>query len=369
MFSFDLDESITVARRIVDSKLKAQKTVDAGWERLVKGYREAKAPLIEALDPKTGRIEVQVEVPPNETALKEVIYNWIVDDMGIRGHTMYSEPYNTIRCYFANYIIDPEISWIASAFQALGASKGQKPTRAVAAMLRKIGMDDDAVTKAVTKLGDRLAAVSKRQGKLALSANFLDIWMLSEFAPFTSCMTIVGTIYSSGLPQFLLDSHMMVAYYYETTKSLQGIGGPDEQFPHKLCRYILTVDRENHSVTLGSQQGQRIRKEALNFLLEPLGRVVGVELKMMKAEENYPNFYRNPDDCLGHPDYGEYLFYSKDGGYVNEARLVHKSHVPCLCCGNGVLFRQDRYPACRECMPQFETERNKPRQAVLYALA
>lgn len=236
-----------------------------GFGRIAKEFIRLKTPLIEALDPLTGRVVQPLR--HSSPAAKLRCFQRALTDLGLTK--------------LAPDITAEEVDlWKVgdgSPFQKRSKSAaGTKLSRALSACLRGdpwrcTERDASAHT---TRISDAYQA--HMGGTLVLSANPLDILMSSECCSYTTCHNLRGGQHKAGPLQYLLDGHSAIAYLYREEAEYFKFGN----MPYKIWRQLVHFDKERRSaafmrqyggMTLAAKEHQPLRAMSARALYKLLG--------------------------------------------------------------------------------------------------
>ncbi len=293
-FSFDLDESARAARSILEDHISATLK---HWDKNVARYRSAKANLIEALDAKTGRISVALprSVPtPGEanTILQTACqYFGFVDFWGGLSSDQAAEdcisPRGIPLCERIDGIKPGMKLGRAFAAYVTHISGGQpfsyfcrKPwaqelVRRFQTNLRRKEKEvrdptDREFVDLVTDEFARRRAMGK-EGTLVLSANLLDLLLMSMHAAFKTCHRLEGE-HQAGPQQYLYDGHTAIAYYYQEHRPYDD--KPSLNMPYKTWRQLVHIDLKGQYASLMRPYPQKIAPPAQEALVKLIAKVI-----------------------------------------------------------------------------------------------
>jgi hypothetical protein len=364
MFSFTLEESAAQAKAI----LEAYGCYTEGWDKFVAHYLKVKGPLIEAIDPVTGRIEFpgKVDIVAGE---RESLY--------CQGLSVMRGRYSIASCVgkalaalerhfpyaFARTDLIPHKyeARLATVGPAHVIKKGLKFSKAVAAYLRACGLEED-LAASVTADIMRESGIAPVAGTLVLSVNILDLLLTGEHLTCAAtCHNLAGG-YRSGNLQYLSDKQTCVAYFYAKSTGHKKV--PIE-LPLKQWRQLVCYDPEHKSVSflrhypqpgvISERQHRIVRERAAKVM----GKLLGTESTTWVLTR-----FKTADDCEGkgttvatqgsdawtvtrkeegwsnaYMDWISTMVYLEDGG--REKLHLRLPHPTCPGCGKANRMRAD----------------------------
>ena len=273
-------ESMKLLKKVLCHFSKKEKT--AAKSVFFKTIREAKTPLIKAIDKDTGRIVLPMSSLPVDPKTVRSRFAGILVAYGISSYF----DWITAEELNAGQISEPKHFDFGDGYgknHAAGVKKGMKIGRAMTAVMTSIykstmmrdrlkhhGAFDGLISKMrqnQVRKGGRLEGwpsnaeiiaafvtdvcdkyKTPNSGFLVLSANPLDILLSSEAASFHSCHSLGGHgSYRAGNLQYLCDPHTAIAYYYKEERVYSPAGC---KLPHKLWRQLVHFDLADAAAAL-----------------------------------------------------------------------------------------------------------------------
>ncbi len=386
---WSLAQSAAVAKEIL-LEVSGQKKA-TGWTRFVKEYWAAKAKLFEAIDKKTGRIVLPLEEEKPVASHAAATFFAALNGYGI-GHKFAWLSHAEIA---AGQLALVPIEKRIDTPETVGLKPGMKLGRVLTAYLThyyrtirlsnaagghwkdllqklaknrqrkglpaKLPSNEEIIAALVTDVMDGMN--KPQSGHLVLSANILDLMLISESACFGSCQSFSGGNRSGAL-QYLFDGHTTVAYYYQQERNYRG-----HPLPYKLWRRLVHLDLKKKSAVFMREYPSDTNVPAC--LEEELNQAVASILSKAKKadwkEKNVDLGQRPVQQHSGNDDDG--LAYidnpSENGGHYvivkggKKPDLKLSKTIPCPFCKDGELadpstFKCDlcnggfRCPCCKE---------------------
>ncbi len=261
------------------------------WPVQATKFLEAKGPLLKALSPSTGRVTVTVVsgppdpdeclralsaacsslghanfsdfVSPDEAALDQ-----IAEDSGLIRQCPKIKRGMKIGRAFCHYL---RHHYGAGVLLILGGTRYAQNLLAKwhSNLFRKGAPDRDPDDEEfVVLMANALAEarVAPAGGTVCVSANPLDILMMSDSTSgWTTCHRPAGE-HQAGPQQYLYDGHTAVCYYYRECRQHTGLG---VKLPHKLWRQLAHVD-------LGARQASFMREYPRDTSLKNQGALLKI---------------------------------------------------------------------------------------------
>lgn len=236
-FGFALDASAEAMRGIYNSL-----GVDTGaWATVVREWKAQKGTLGALLGP-TWRREVPVEVASDGYSRKEELIAALIAAYKPPADS----PYRLTHDIFS--IADIETSKVQEGSPLLGVPGVKKGAKLYRALVKYLAHELHLPVEAPKGEVSALAIVGKAmgewkkqsQGTLVLSANILDLLMVSNHCQYSSCHRWEGE-YAAGPLHYLADNHTLVAYLYRQHKTEPKSG---LLLPHKEWRQMVHVGPE-----------------------------------------------------------------------------------------------------------------------------
>ena len=274
-FSYELGESEKLAQKIMES----YSGFPLGkWDQRMREYREHKAALIAALGPETGRSVLHIDkaVQTDQSAYDSFFHacesmgmarfaehcrvdEAVADQVDKKGNSQL--PYLCDKIKPGMKLGRAFVAYITSS-TPFGGTFGtySRKTWAQAILQRwhnnniLKGREDRNPTdkEFVDLLADELSRIRARgqKGTLILSANVLDILLMSMHASFKTCHRIQGE-HQAGPQHYLYDGHTTVAYYYSESRPYEDADGI--VMPYKTWRQLVHVDLKGQYASLMRQ--------------------------------------------------------------------------------------------------------------------
>lgn len=368
-----LDDSASAAHMILESAIDRSL---GSWTSVAQGWKSAKRHLIDALDPRTGRLNSCYTYTLTETQRIDAYLRALlaVSQDETERIALYDWYSNVCRAD----VCTGQVSADSRLVPHCGARVGQRLGRALTAFLRSRGIDKGqrylrpadgsnperwVTPDLAAEVCERVvvaAQIKPRTGWITLSANILDLLTCSEGCSYSSCHALDGC-YRAGPQCLVADSCTAVGYYWETTCNVRGV-----VVPKKLARVIVHLDSENQSAALVRRYGQSIPDDAW----VALRRLVAITLYRLAGKEpgDNPRWFKTStagadiskdDSSLAYPDH-EYCELSGcvqlRPGKKYRPSLVVGAAAPCPSCGDKLDSQSllhcsgcNRSSRCRSC--------------------
>jgi hypothetical protein len=309
MFDWKLDNSAAAARCILADNV-GKDLVLAHWQRNMCVYRERKAALLTALCPETGRRTIPLTYDPSPSE-RAALYRSALRYNAVHAATAALHEAELTHIEHANARSAAalkrrreQINLLAEygaalfgfadmvSMSSLGAGAidktndallmqscpslrhGQTISRALASYLRSQECSADNAALLVDAVTSAAQGKAK-SGVLTLTANPLDIVLMSESCAWTSCHSLDGC-HAAGPQQYLYDEHTLLATYHEEERPAHG-----HTLPYKLWRQVVYVDSANRAAALQREYGKlpgdsaalTARREVARLLLRLNGQI------------------------------------------------------------------------------------------------
>ena len=347
-FGFGLDESAALCKRWLENF--GVNTIE--WDAVVNHWKKAKAHLIDALDPKTGRAAVKVDHAKTLDSLHEAM------KLHGNGHLVGLFSETDVK----------EGEKVSPGSKIIGrypeVKEGEKISRAIVkATIKNSGCSEKCASDLAARIMDSWQAGTK--GYLVLSANIADILMSSWHAAFKSCHRPEGE--SSGGPQqYLADDQTLVGYFYGEHRPEEVTG---TLMPYKTWRQLVHIDLRNKGAIFMREYGTTPADATHKVLRSMAGRLV---IDLAKVEGDDPSWFvrRNKDECTvtfhnstsgpAYPDEWRNLIAVGSG---REFEVTFAKSIPCPSCGE--CQPHNRWPKgrlyhCRGMLPCVNCQKRMP---------
>lgn len=247
------DECIRYLERRVYDKF----CVRVNFERFVEKAMSVRADVLSLFpDPQEGRVCVQVR--PDEEATKDLLMeSWFdfLSRVALYGSDVYLPTFSAEELYHNKLECSYDVRGVTFR-------PGRKLTRAIKDMLELQGRSEVAEAIASRWAGVR-DKVFGHTGWLVVSANPVDILMMSEECGYTSCHSVGGQ-YSTGTVQYALMPEVWIAYYFERIR---------DGIPYKLWRRLLYLDIKRGNAVFSRLYGNEylwVQRKAEDMVIDLL---------------------------------------------------------------------------------------------------
>lgn len=305
-FNFGINESWELLEEIL-RKAIGDKPYD--FSEIKDTWRKNKAEIIEMLDPKTARAEFELDTTIDDQEIIDLINNMTFLYREIR-------PWSILR-------YDISINEV---------KEGKHKSREKLGKYLAKQAENEADREEFLKQYNDLILRIKSKGKIVISANPIDIMLMSEHG-IRSCHRLDGE-YASAFMSFLCDSHTVVSYLTSRDRDFYYKGHEIARLPYKKWRQLIFIDMFNRGAIFSRQypySNDKIFRENRKNVASLLKNYFNTEENWVKSNTTniteYNNlFYLDPLECS---------IYLKESGAIPEVYL--DSEVYCPVCGEEAL--------------------------------
>lgn len=368
-FSWSMNDSLELANEII--RRHTFRHLD-GWSRTTKMFLQNKEKLLKAIDPTgdTGRVVFDVGVFDAVGAMEE-INGHIVNELGTRLARI-----NGVRGWHDRVLTHHDVlrgsvssdSHIVNVLNPTGkriVRPGMRLTKALRAFIEGVCTDLDGfdIEGFLTEVG---SIISQRKVDMhfCVSANPVDILLMSTHSTFSSCHRLEGEYRGAAL-QYFCDDHTAVAFGWDEERVPDKglLCGVDVVLPYKRWRQTVHFNLPRQSAYFIRQYSDigvidesahiKIREEAAKIL----ARGAGINLEDLDWKKT--DKFDNSDDAVVREDDAPQLAYidnpaSYDGSYKIRLSgglyrtLYLAESVPCPGCKTKLLVKPG-YLVCQKC--------------------
>lgn len=369
---WSLKTSAALARNLLQARTDNRLQ---NWSAAFALYTKVKRPLIDVLDPTTGRREIPVshDPPADEKARAwraalcgnaEFIaaQNLSIAEtsrLALAGETsdradraaasvekrrrltsLFTRTSNCLNL-FANYMSNESlgegrVSLTRDTLIAIypAVTDRLSISRALAGYLRHCAGCSAEEAALVCDACATAAQAKPQQGTIVLSTNILDILTVGESCSYQSCHALAGC-HCCGPQQYLYDPHTIVSYYYQESRPYDIAASP-VALPYKVQRQMVYVDANYQAAAIQKNYGRTLPDSLTLTLRREIARLL-YRLSGKPDSEPHWKIATTPADAsilagarLAYRDSTEcYVSLSGDRPSIRLA-----DHVPCLGCAD-----------------------------------
>lgn len=262
---WELEQAAKMTKEIIEGKIKI-KINEETWNKFVNEYKDKKKKLINFLDPKTGRLEINFK-----RTLKVRAFQYIWNK-----NIPYSlVDYRSLGCLVTLEELESEsIGQNSLIYQKY--NKRGKLTRVLSSILHKSGLNTNIISDIISKTWEEFQ--NSVESKIVISSNILDLAFPSNFSSFKTCYNVDSCHYTSPL-SFICNENTIIIYTYSKVSNL----------PVKTWRVLVHCDQQAPGAIFMREYGyfgnsKNTKNIGKIHLLQTINNIISMLLNINKPQ-------------------------------------------------------------------------------------